>query len=138
MTTSQSRWPSKYEFRNLLSQLLTGNRDSLFLRQLHCKRLCDKIGEDRDAFCGNELCLHNDTWFNNKRQEPNFQNRDTKFDDINITSLIDSFPRQDLYEWVTNNLLRVNIYFGDDTNIFQVSNLKHALHLLLLAFRLHF
>ena len=138
MTTSQSRWPSKYEFRNLLSQLLTGNRDSLFLRQLHCKRLCDKIGEDRDAFCGNELCFHNDTGFNNNTHEPNFQNQDTTFDDINITELIDSFPRHHLYEWVTNNLLRVNIYFGDDTNTYQVSSLKRALHLFLFPFKLHF
>ena len=130
MTMSQSRWPSKYEFSNLIDQLLAANQDSLFLRQLHCKRLCDRLGEDKDGFCGNKLCFYNDSGSNHSSHKPNFQNDDTKFDDINIPELVNSFQKDHLYEWVTNNLLRVNIYFGGDTNTFQVSSLKCALYLL--------
>ena len=113
ITTSQSLWPSRYEFRSLIEHLLSLNRDSIFLRQLHCKRLADQAGvKYKDGIQGN--CSYSDS------QEI--------FDDLDIKDLLDSFDEDLLYQWIRNNLLRVNIYFGDDINILQVSTTHQLTH----------
>ena len=121
MAMSQSKWPSLYEYESLLHQILRINNDSIFPTKIMCKALLLKTGGNKD---GNDsiICENSTEMYQFYEYDTDDGNQSVPTGTINTTKLLESFPEEYLYSWVTDNLLRVNIYFGDDINIIQVSS----------------